>query len=197
MFNFFSFLTYGFINLLLMISNLAFLISADAIFPTLLMVFIPAKAKPYLLKNHPFVYGNLFCVAFDDVASFVSCFAVNFLSVLSTKKPSAFPFLCKMPLKDYLFKILIHSLSFVARNCSILSIYIEQKYPCELSGNVTVISISYLVNSAHGNVSFLGAMIKKISPPRCEYFFIFLLSLVKINVDDFAVISDKVFPMGL
>ena len=59
-----------------------------------------------------------------------------------------------------LFKIPIQSLSFLYGN-SILSLYVEQRKPRELSGSVTTISVSYLVNSEQGNLSFLSAEIRK------------------------------------
>ena len=64
---------------------------------------------------------------------------------------------CITASKTDLFKISIQSLSCLHKNCSILSLYFEQKNPRELSGNMITISVSYLVNSEQGNLSFLGA----------------------------------------
>ena len=59
--------------------------------------------------------------------------------------------------KTDLFKTPIQGLSCLHKNRSILSLYFEQKNPRELSGNVIAISVSYLVNSEQGNLSFPGA----------------------------------------
>ena len=65
-------------------------------------------------------------------------------------------------------------------------------------GSITIISVSYLVNCVQGYLSCHGAYIKKIPSFENNGFFIDLLPLVKINVDEVTVIIDldEVFTYG-